>query len=285
MTILNNMTHPVSSFNASSFRSLRSHAGRGAHLGVLAFFMMAFCLSGVLSGQEDVAEGQRAFAKKKYPWYDATTDDVKRVEFGKRPEARSKNRQNIPLEQPSNTVAPPGWNWNLNSGWLDGLGVIAWVAIGGLVLVLVAVLIWAFMRMESSRELEDDPAPRRSMSESIKQLPFDIETTTGDFRQLAQQAYTQGDYRTAMIYLFSHVLVSLDQKGLVRLRKGKTNRQYLRELNPHHSLANYYQHVMVPFESTFFGDHELEKREFESCWSQLDGFQTGIENSSQVANV
>jgi len=251
----------------------------------IVLLAVVFCSTGVLVGQDNIADGQRAFAKKKYPWYDAETDQAKRIEFGQRPEARSKNRQNIPLKK---AVAPPAtgpnMNWNLSAGWLDGLSVIAWFAIGGVILVLVAVLVWAFLRMESNQEM-DDAVPQRSMSESIKQLPFDVETTTGDFRQLAQAAYANGDYRKAMIYLFSHVLVSLDQKGLVRLRKGKTNRQYLRELRTHRPLANYYQRVMVPFEATFFGDHELDKHEFENCWSRLDGFQSGIEKSSQVANV
>jgi hypothetical protein len=87
-----------------------------------------------------------------------------------------------------------------------------------------------------------------------------------------------------MIYLFSHVLVSLDQKGHIRLRKGKTNRQYLRELRPYRPLANFYQRVMVPFEATFFGDHELEKQDFENCWIQLDQFQTDVDQISQVAH-
>jgi len=112
-----------------------------------------------------------------------------------------------------------------------------------------------------------------------------LETTSGDFRQLAQNAYASGDYRSAITYLFSHVLVSLDQRGLIRLRKGKTNRQYLSELRRHRSLADYYQHVMVPFEAAFFGNHDLEKKQFESCWNQLDSFLTGVNNTKQVANA
>ncbi len=245
-----------------------------------------FCATGTTFAQDDGGDAQRAFAKKKYPWYDAETDQVKRIEFRQRPEARSKNRENIPLKPASPAGTGPNLNWNFGTGWMDIFSLFIWVVIGVIVATLVAVLIWAFLRMESNREQnDDDETPGRSMSESIKQLPFDLETTTGDFRQLAQAAYTNGDYRKAMIYLFSHVLVSLDQKGLVRLRKGKTNRQYLLELRPHRPLANYYQHVMVPFEATFFGDHELTKHEFESCWNELDGFQSGVENSSQVANV
>lgn len=242
------------------------------------------CLAGSISAQVDTAEGERALTKRNYPWYDESSQQVNRIEFEERAEARSNNRDEIPLKK---TTAPPGpaMNLNFNWGWLDGLSVIAWFAIGSLVIVLLAVLVWAFLRKESTQELAGDASAGRSIAESIKQLPFDIESTNGDFRQLAQQAYSAGDYRKAMIYLFSHVLVSLDQKGLLRLRKGKTNRQYLRELKHHRPLADYYQRVMVPFEATFFGNHELNKQEFERCWDQLAGFQSGIEKSSQVANV
>lgn len=239
-----------------------------------------------LFAQDDVEGGRRALARKNYPWYDAESDSVQRIEFQQRPEARSKNRNDIPLAD----VKPPptptnNLNLNMNAGWLEGLGVVVWVVFGILLLLLIGVLVWAFLRLENKQEQDEELIPRRSMADSIKQLPFDIDPTTANFLQLAQAHYAEGDFRQAIVALFSHVLVSLDQKGLVRLRKGKTNRQYLRELGPHRPLASYYQQVMVPFEAAFFGDHDISKQEFEQCWSQLDQFQSGVDNSSQVANV
>lgn len=245
--------------------------------------VFGFCLTPETYSQDGVELGREAFSKKNYPWYDAETDRVKHVEIEERPAAKSKNRHDIALKPVRQRANWSGWNWNLNGSFLGGLSVFAWVMIGMVIAAVAAILIWAFTQMEPNRPIDD--SAKRTIEESIKQLPFDLGSTTGDFRQLAQRAFDVGDYQKAMIYLFSHVLVSLDQKGLIRLRKGKTNRQYLSELRLHGALASYFQRVMVPFEATFFGDHELKKTEFESSWNELSNFESGVENSTQVANV
>lgn len=246
---------------------------------VFSFFLLAL-MNQVLFAQDSVEIGREALSSRKYPWYDAESDGIKRVEFRGRPNAESLNRNEIPLApltQKKNVKAPAN-NW---SGFFGGLSYAVWTLIGMGLLLILGLLVWAFLRMESDA-FEDDAVSGRSMEESIKQLPFELEAKTGDFRQLAQLNYAEGNYRKAIIYLFSHVLVSLDQKSLIRLRKGKTNRQYLRELRRHRELSDYYQRVMVPFEATFFGEHELGKEEFENCWSRLDQFQSGVQEVQVV---
>jgi hypothetical protein len=235
-------------------------------------------------GARDAEElGKQALSQKEYPWYDAETDSVKRIDLGERPGIASGERDSIPL-QPVAKRAPranPTNNFN-GTGLFEGLSLVAWFAIGGVIMAVLGLLIWGFLRMNHYALDDTSPLPRRSMAESIKQLPFDLATDTGDFRQAAKQAYEQNNFRNAIIFLFSHVLVSLDQKNLIRLRKGKTNRQYLIELRSHRPLADYYQRVMVPFEATFFGDHILERQDFENCWTHLDLFQKDVGQSSQV---
>lgn len=258
--------------------------------------LVVFCLATFFAfpafAQDSIDTGKEALAKKTYPWYDANTDGTRSLEMRERPEARSSNRDNIPLrktqlKKAKKPLNPPagggGGAWNFGGGLIAGLSALTWAMIIAVMLLVIGVLIWAMLRMSSQPAIDDEVAPVRSMAESIKQLPFELDTPTGDFRQQAHAAYAAGDYQRAMTYLFSHVLVTLDQKGLVRLRRGKTNRQYLRELRPHQPIANYYQHVMVPFESSFFGDHELSKRDFETCWERLDTFQSDVELASRNA--
>jgi hypothetical protein len=66
------------------------------------------------------------------------------------------------------------------------------------------------------------------------------------------------------------------------LKKGKTNRQYLRELQSHSHLSQYFQRVMVPFEDAFFGDHPIQQPVFDANWSDLDGFQERVNQSLQA---
>jgi hypothetical protein len=67
---------------------------------------------------------------------------------------------------------------------------------------------------------------------------------------------------------------------MIRLKKGKTNRQYLRELSGRRELSNYYSDVMLPFEASFFGDHEVESHQFQACWDELDQFEERLDAAS-----
>ena len=231
--------------------------------------------------------GEKVFKEKNFPWYDANEDGVQRIELKERPGIKSSSRHTVPLKPIRSRNAKKNNFGRVNGtgAFLEGMGVIAWLLIGVVIAVVIAGLVWAFLRMSGEKSETENQVPRRSMAESIKQLPFDLDVQSGDFRLAAQKASAANDYRNAIIYLFSHVLVSLDQKNLIRLRKGKTNRQYLSELRGFRPLANFYQRVMVPFESTFFGDHDIQEQEFDSCWSRLDQFQQDVEQTTQVSNV
>jgi len=272
---------------------------RGAVLSILNLaicLLVCVCFLSFLAlpafAQGSISEGRDALKSKAYPWYDAETDGTRPMELGERPDARSANRDEIPLRnvKPKKNNAPytppagGAGGGKFGSSLLGGLTAMTWAMIVFFVMLVIGVLIWAMLRMSSQSSLQDDEAfPKRSMAESIKQLPFELDSPTGDFRQQVDVASAAGDYRKAITLLFSHMLVTLDQKGLIRLRKGKTNRQYLNELSPHQSLANYFQQVMVPFEATFFGDHELSKRDFDACWNQVDSFEAGVDHASRMA--
>ena len=52
------------------------------------------------------------------------------------------------------------------------------------------------------------------------------------------------------------------------LAKGKTNRQYLRELQARADMAPLLATSMVAFEDVFFGGHSLSRERYEECWQK-----------------
>lgn len=241
------------------------------------------CWGTAALAQDDVELARDVLSQRNYPWYDASTDGVRKIEFPDRPEAKSRDRADVPLR----VLKQKNRNATGTTSNGFGLSFFAWAALAFLIAGLAGLLIWSFFRLESRSRQPTNDASQRSIAESIKNLPFRMQDGGGDFRQLAETAYRRGDIRQAITYLFSHVLVSLDQKGLIRLRKGKTNRQYLNELRPYRPLAIFFQQVMVPFEAVFFGDHELSPQDFESCWNRLDRFQDGVNQAApnQISQV
>ena len=227
-----------------------------------------------------------ALGGHEYPWYDAQTRSVKPLEQKPGKKSMSTDRETVPIAKPK----PGGTGGTTNFGRGvgtgtgtagDGAGTMFFVITAAIILVVIVVLVLTFLYIES-RESDLSLPSGRSRKQSIEQLPFDLDSLDGDFRAAADAAYQSGDLRKAIIYLYSHILVTLDQNRLIRLRKGKTNRQYLREVQRHKGVSGYFQQVMLPFESVFFGDHEMDADQFQQCWSGLNGFHSKVKDNSEI---
>ncbi len=217
-----------------------------------------------------------------YPWYDSETDGVRRVEIPK----------------------PRDWSWFWN--WLDGLTpdwdlswlwdwwsgwswrslftmpatFWQWTIRVGLVLaaaLLVYLMVRAYRKWRggsAESQSETATAAQQDDTQRIESLPFPVRRGRLDLLGEARAHYEQGNYAQAIVYLFSFQLVRLDREQIIRLTKGKTNRQYLREVGPRRALRRLVEQTMVAFEDVFFGNRRLDRARFESCWSRLDEFES-----------
>ena len=261
---------------------------RHLYLSVVAYLLLAIFGAAVgeaqtmSSGNEDVKKSLRS---GRYPWYDRTTDSANfEAEFSTSKEAKTKSRNNVAKGKASQrTPTAPR-----TSSGESGLGTAMFIFILVAILALViGISIWLVLKaeaMENSGNQFEDTDNVAFHSDRIEQLPFNVKDAKGDFLSAAEQAARAGQFSDAMTNLFSHILLTLDKHGKVRLKRGKTNRQYSSELGRNSSLKNYYEQVMVFFESTFFGDHEIKQQQFESCWNALPRFQQDLKQSSTVKN-
>ena len=122
--------------------------------------------------------------------------------------------------------------------------------------------------MAAAGRLDPDEEKRR-----VEALPTAVARNRDDLLAAARHCYRQGNFREAIIYLFSYQLLQLDRSQLIRLAKGKTNRQYLRELGRRLVLRSLLEKTMVAFEEVFFGNRSISRARFESVWSALDQFE------------
>jgi len=109
------------------------------------------------------------------------------------------------------------------------------------------------------------PTPR-APDARIEALPDALRPAQGDLLSAAREAYAAGDYSRAVLYLFAHQLVELDRHQAICLERGKTNRQYLRELAGQNALREIFAHSMVAFEDLFFGRQTIDRARCEACW-------------------
>jgi len=192
--------------------------------------------------------------KGDYPWYDAEQDALTPIEL---PPAKAEPK---PLSVPK--------------GFFDSLTILGWSLLALLVAALIAALIYAVIKY---RQVPKEAKAAKSVPllapDQVEALPFLAERPKGDLLSLARFHYEQGNYSEAIIYLFSYQLLELDKFSLIRLGKGKTNRQYLRELTRVSPLSPPLERTMVAFESVFFGRQALDRGGFEACWQELPQFE------------
>ena len=240
-----------------------------------------------LTAAELVAQQVTEVAEReleRFPWYESgALKDLPRLEPGP---AKSLNRREVPerIKKPKKAKPPNQPPTNRNQSYLS---TIIWLVLMAGVLALVAIMLWVFLKQEFlsiNKNSQYSNQDKLDLQTRIKQLPFqlDEETLGSDLRELALTSAQQGKFARATMLLFSHVLLALDRRGHVKLKKGKTNRQYLQELRKHESLSAYFKQVMVPFEDSFFGNYPVKEQKFYECWNRLDQFQCEVE---QVANV
>lgn len=212
-----------------------------------------------------------------YPWYDSETDDLNPLTVDPKPEPAEAKEWQIDFPE----IEGPDWNWNLNmAGFWEGMQWVIWGLMIGLLIGVLIYFIRSVVRdgfgFQRRSAPTTDTASREA--EQIENLPFAVERPRADLLAEARHHYENGDYGRAIVYLFSYQLVHLDKHQLIRLAKGKTNRQYLRELgSPRNKIRTTLQQTMISFEDVFFGNHRLEKQAFEACWNRLEEFHQGVQ--------
>lgn len=270
--------------------SRRDRTGRGAsgcwnRIPLLAWSVGVWLLlvgTGPAQTAEDmpaVEAGRKALSRRTtYPWYDAQQDTIRRIDV-KPPKTTAANRNS---KWESKPVAP--MNWSPAWGWLwEILKWVFWAGLIGLLVFLIVMFVRAFGYREGSfpvASAQECAAAPGTAAATIESLPFQVPRPESDLLAEARRLYEAGRYGEAIIYLFSHQLVQLNQHQLIRLARGKTNRQYVGELRQRRDLRELLVQTMVAFEDVFFGRHELDRSGFEACWLRLDEFQTRLEEAT-----
>ena len=235
----------------------------------------------------DVAEpeaaiqaGRAALRQQAFPWYDDQQDRLRRLDVqpGVEPAAhRDSTWHTDPRERGDWSWLPglPGWIGQLVRG-------LIWTALSLGALVLVGLLIRAYWNRDQRRVAAGGSGSpdAGAVADQIAEWVLPVPAPGRDLLDETRRRVAQADYTHAILFLFSYQLQTLDRHGLIRLARGKTNRQYRDELAAEPQLRAILQQALVGFEDVFFGHHQIERERFEACWSQLDTFHQRIQQAT-----
>ena len=209
-------------------------------------------------GDQAVEWGRRGLTKaQSFPWYDSQADALRRIELREEP-------------TPQDYGAAGG---GIGKGLDAALQGLAWGLLALILLAFAALLLrqWLRSRREGSAAGETAHAP--AAEPQIGLLPAEVDPSRGDLLAEVRRAAAAGDYARAVACLFGHQLLRLDGRRIIRLARGKTNRQYLREAAVRPALPAMLRPTMIAFEDAFFGRQPVPRERFEACLAELPRFE------------
>jgi len=86
----------------------------------------------------------------------------------------------------------------------------------------------------------------------------------------AQALSRGGDYRSAVRYLYLSSLLLMDERGVLRYDRSKTNREYLRSVANSPELAKPLEEVIEVFDNVWYGYHSLEEESFKHYSARVE---------------
>jgi hypothetical protein len=88
--------------------------------------------------------------------------------------------------------------------------------------------------------------------------------------QRAQALSLQGDYRNAVRFLYLSSLLVLDEQGLLRYDRSRTNREVLRSVASRPDLANPLRDVVDVFDRVWYGYEPVDEQTFQSYLKHVE---------------
>ncbi len=208
-------------------------------------------------------------------WYDANDGTIRPIQGNKAIDVNDRHDSIA-----GNTRAStPGWWKDFLQSWRDFFSLLfqSWqillivCSLG--ILSIVGFLFFRYgLGFQASNSRRTRLSDKKREEVKMQELPFEVEQSMFGLLAQAERHRAMGDFSKAVIYLFSHALIEMDNSRCIRLERGKTNRAYLRELRDHDNLAGFIKELVSAFEYAFFGKHVLSQDAFERIWLQVPAF-------------
>lgn len=179
-----------------------------------------------------------------------------------------RNRPATPPTPVTNTPPSSSGDWGFSFPDLSGLGtVLIFMAVAAVIFTLIALIVKTMeARRKQSGGLLDELG---DMLADVTTPPGELSASTYEGR--AVQMARDGNYRSAIRELLLGSMSWIERAGLIRYRKGLTNRDYVRSVWRRMDKRDAYLMTATQFEYVFFGRRIPTAEMFEQCLTSFRG--------------
>lgn len=243
-------------------------------------------------GLSDPAQGQELteIELSTTPWLDGQTGELQPLPV-RESLTSPKHRDSRWLKGPDTSRGKSrSTPWRSNFSWQGSIvqTIVFWGLLAVLIGMLFFIVLMIFRSSDSSfggQAFSGDRPNRgrtRSLEASMEQLPEAVRGQAIDLRSQAWQSFRQSDLQRAMICLFGHQLLLLDQHALLRLERGKTNRAYLQELAGNPAAEQVLRQTVRWFDASYFGYHPVTAERFGELWRENERLEAWVQKHAEV---
>jgi hypothetical protein len=157
--------------------------------------------------------------------------------------------------------------WDKFAAWLDKISNPIHVPGANVffttlaVILLLGVLVYVFRGLFTDLANETTATPTGD---------DDRDLTSETAFQKAQTLSGHGDYRAAVRYLYLSSLLMMEERGILRYDRSRTNREYLRSVSAHPNLAKPLKSVVDIFDRVWYGFEKLDESTFKEYMEEVE---------------
>lgn len=141
--------------------------------------------------------------------------------------------------------------------------------------ILIGIAIYILIRLLAGKEAVSFFSKKNTVVAPIDFAEEHIENV--DLNQLIQEALSAKDYRLAIRYMYLKVLQELSAQHLIEYHFEKTNGDYYNEIQ-HTALKQKFNKVSYLYENIWYGEFELDEKEYSSAKKTFDQLYLNINN-------
>jgi hypothetical protein len=153
--------------------------------------------------------------------------------------------------------------------WLGGLSsvnpVLFWIILGGCVLLLILIVVYAIASLGWGFDIGAGAARRRAAA-----MAAERRRQSAGFRAEATAAAGRGDFTEAIRCLFLSLVYRFDEQGRVGFQKARTNREYLGLLDTDQPVRRELAVFVDTLDDHWYGQRPAGRERFDDCESRYD---------------
>lgn len=146
---------------------------------------------------------------------------------------------------------------------------------------LIGLIAWTIARHWKKERSDDDEEDLLDEEAMMPSTPPG-EHPSSEYLRKALALSAEGDQRGAIRQLLLGCMSWIERNGLIRYRKGLTNRDYLRAVFQRQTQREGMGGIVTDFERIYFGRREATAERFKRC---LSGFQAGFDKDEGEAEM